>query len=117
MALTSTTKTKADQLYDDAVALADEGNFREASGLLWQCASAAWEDLAERRGWESSKNSRYSDYCAKVSHELPGEQLHRGYTAASLMERNWVENYELDDFWIRNCAESIRSLVDLLQSI
>ena len=117
MTLTPTTKTEADQLYDDAIVLADAGNFREASGLLWQCAGTAWEDLAERRGWEVSPYARYSDVYAKVSHELPGEQLHRGYTAASLMERNWVENYELDDFWIRNCAESIRTLVDLLQSI
>ena len=117
MSLTPTTKTKADQLYEDAVALTDEGSFREASGLLWQCASAAWEDLAERRGWESSKNARYSDYCAKVSHELPGELLHGGYTAGSLMERNWVENYELDEVWIKNCADSIRALVDRLQSI
>ena len=117
MTISPITKTKADRLYEDALVLADEGSFREASGLLWRSISAAWDDLAKRRGWEVSKYARYSDVYAKVSHELPGELLHRGYTAGSLMERNWVENYELDEVWIKNCADSIRALIDRLQSI
>ena len=117
MTLATTTVTSADRLYDFAMKQLEAGELRDASGTFWDAAVAAFEALAQRRGWAISKHMMYDDVYRKVSPELPGDALFRGMDSARLLERNWVENYDLSESWVRHCAGQIRDMIDALQSI
>ena len=117
MTLATTTATSADRLYESAMRQVEAGELRAASGTFWDAAVAAFEALAKRRGWAISKHMMYEDVYDNVRPELPGEALYRGMNSARMLERNWVENYELDESWVRHCAKRVRAMIDALQSV
>ena len=117
MTLATTTVTSADRLYNSAMKQLEAGELRDASGTFWDASVAAFEALAKRRGWEISKHRQYNDVCAKASPELPGDALSRGMDGARVLERNWVEGYDLSESWVRHCAEQVRDMIDALQSV
>ena len=117
MTLATTTATAADRLYDSAMRQVEAGELRDASGTFWNAAVAAFEALAKRRGWAISKHMMYQDVCRKVRPELPGDTLFHGMDSARMLERNWVENYELDESWVRHSAKRVRAMIDALQSV
>ena len=117
MTLATTTETAADRLYDSAMRQVEAGALRDASSTLWDAVVAAFEALAKRRGWAISKHMMYQDVCRKVRPELPGDVLFLGMDSARLLERNWVENYDLSESWVRHCAEQVRDMIDALQSV
>ena len=117
MTLATTTVTPADRLFDSAMAQIERGELRQASGTLWDATAAAFTALAERRGWAISKHRRYEDLYSKIKPELPGDRLFRGFNSAVIMERNWVEDYDLSESWVRNSAGRVRSMIDALQSV
>ena len=117
MTLATTPVTSADRLYDSAMRQLEAGELRDASGTFWDAAAAAFEAVAQRRGWEISKHMVYNDVCQKVRPELPGDALYRGMNSARVLERNWVENYHLSEFWVRHSAALIRDMIDALQSV
>ena len=117
MTLATTTETSADRLYDSAMRQVEAGELRVASGTFWDASVAAFEALAQRRGWEISKHMVYNDVCQKVRPELPGDALFYGMAGARVLERNWVENYDLSESWVRHCAGQVRDMIDALQSV
>ena len=117
MTLATTTATSADRLYESAVRQVEAGELRDASGTFWDAAVSAFEALAKRRGWSISKHMMYEDVYDKVRPELPGDALFRGMDSARMLERNWVENYDLSESWVRFCAEQVRDMIDALQSV
>ena len=117
MTLATTTVTSADRLYDSAMRQVEAGDLRHASGTFWDAVVAAFEALAKRRGWAISKHMMYEDVCRKVGPELPGDTLLHGMNSARVLERNWVENYDLSESWVRLSAERVRDMIDALQSV
>ena len=117
MTIAATPVTPADQLHESAMMQIERGELRQASGTLWDATAAAFTALAERRGWAISKHRRYEDVYSKIKPELPGDRLFRGFNSAVLMERNWVEDYDLSESWVRNSAGRVRSMIDALQSV
>ena len=117
MTLATTTETSADRLFDSAMTQVEAGELRAASGMFWDAAVAAFEALAKRRGWAISKHMMYEDVYRKVSPELPGDALFRGMDSARMLERNWVENYELGESGVRQRAARVRVMIDALQSV
>ena len=117
MTLATTTVTPADRLFDSAMAQIERGELRLASGTLWDATAAAFTALAERRGWTISKHMRYDDVYTKIRPELPGDPLFHGFNAAVVLERNWVEDYDLSESWVIDSAEQIREMIDALQSV
>ena len=111
------TETSADRLYATAMTQVEQGELRKASGLLWDASAAAFTALAERRGWAISKHMHYDDVYRNIRSELPGDVLFHGMNSARLMERNWVEDYDLSESWVRNSAGRVRSMIDALQSV
>lgn len=95
----------------------EQGELRLASGALWDATAAAFTALAERRGWSISKHMRYDDVYSKVKPEILGNALFDGFDAAVLMERNWVEDYDLSESWVLYSAQQIREMIDALQSV
>ncbi len=117
MTLATTTVTSADRLYESAMRQVEAGELRDASGTFWDAVAAAFEALAKRRGWAISKHMMYEDVCRKVSPELPGDLLLHGMNSARVLERNWVENYDLSESWVRLSAARVRDMIDALQSV
>ena len=117
MTLATTTETAADRLYDSAMTQVEAGELRDASGTFWDAVAAAFEALAKRRGWAISKHMMYQDVCRKVRPELPGDTLLYGMDGARVLERNWVENYELSESGVRHRAKRVRDMIDALQSV
>ncbi len=117
MTLATTTVTSADRLFDSAMTQVEAGALRDASGTFWDATVAAFEALAKRRGWAISKHMMYQDVCRKVSPELPGDTLLHGMDGARVLERNWVENYELSESGVRHRAARVRVMIDALQSV
>ena len=117
MAFATTAVSQADELFDSAMAQIEQGELRVASGMLWDATAAAFTALAKRRGWTISKHRRYEDVYSKIKPELPGDRLFRGFNSAVIMERNWVEDYDLSESWVRNSAGRVRSMIDALQSV
>ena len=117
MTLATTTVTAADRLYDSAMRQVEAGELRDASGTLWDASASAFEALAKRRGWAISKHRQYDDVYDSVRPELPGDALFHGMASACLLERNWVENYDLSESWVRHCAGQVRDMIDALQSV
>ena len=111
------TETSADRLHATAMTHVENGELRKASGTLWDASAAAFTALAERRGWAVSKHMQYEDVYQNIRSELPGNALFDGMGGARLMERNWVENYDLSESWVLHCAERIREMIDALQSV
>ena len=111
------TETPADRLYTTAMTQVENGELRKASGTLWDASAAAFTALAKRRGWSISKHKQYEDVYQKVKPEIPGNALFDGMGSARLMERNWVEDYDLSESWLRSSAEQIRGMIDALQSV
>ena len=111
------TETPADRLYATAMTQVENGELRKASGTLWDASAAAFTALAKRRGWSISKHKQYEDVYQKVKPEIPGNALFDGMGSARLMERNWVEDYDLSESWVRSSAEQIRGMIDALQSV
>ena len=95
----------------------EAGELRDASGTFWDASAAAFEAVAQRRGWAISKHMMYEDVCRKVDPELPGDTLLHGMNSARVLERNWVENYDLSEFSVRLSASRIRDMIDALQSV
>ena len=117
MTLATTTATSADRLYESAMRQVEAGELRAASGTFWDAVVAAFEALAKRRGWAISKHMMYEDVYGKVRPELPGDALYRGMNSARVLERNWVENYELSESWVLHRAKRVRDMIDALQSV
>ena len=117
MTLATTTVTDAERLYETAMRQVENGELREASGSLWDATAAAFTALAERRDWAISKHMQYEDVYRKIKPEIPGEVLFHGMGGARLVERNWVENYDLSESWVLLCAEQVRDMIDALQSV
>ena len=117
MTLATTPVTLADRLYDSAMRQLEAGDLRDASGTFWDASVAAFEALAKRRGWEISKHMMYDDVYRQVRPELPGDALFHGMNSARVLERNWVENYDLSEFSVRLSASRIRDMIDALQSV
>ena len=117
MTLATTTVTSADRLYESAMRQVEAGELRDASGTFWDAVVAAFEALAKRRGWAVSKHMMYEDVYDKVRPELPGDALYRGMNSARVLERNWVENYELSESGVRHRAARVRVMIDALQSV
>ena len=117
MTLATTTVTPADRLYATAMTQVENGELRKASGLLWDASVAAFTALAKRRGWAVSKHMQYEDVYRNIKPEVPGDVLFHGMNSARLMERNWVEDYDLSESWVRNSAGRVRSMIDALQSV
>ena len=117
MSLSTTTETPADLLYETAMTQIEQGELRLASGTLWDATAAAFTALAERRGWAISKHMRYDDVYSRVEPEILGNALFDGFDAAVLMERNWVEDYDLSESWVLYSAQQIREMIDALQSV
>ncbi len=117
MTLATTTVTAADRLYESAMRQVEAGALRDASGTFWDAVAAAFEALAKRRGWAISKHMMYQDVCRKVRTELPGDTLLYGMDSARMLERNWVENYDLSESWVRLSASRVRDMIDALQSV
>ena len=117
MATSTTNVTSADRLYTTAMTQVENGELRKASGLFWDASTAAFTALAKRRGCPISKHKQYEDVYQKVKPEIPGNALFDGMGGARLMERNWVEDYDLSESWVLHCAEQIRGMIDALQSV
>ena len=117
MTLATTTVTSADRLFDSAMRQVEAGELRDASGTFWDAAVAALEALAKRRGWAISRHMMYRDVYRKVRPELPGDALLHGMNSARVLERNWVENYELGETGVRHRAARVRDMIDALQSV
>ena len=117
MATSTKTVTPADRLYTTAMTQVENGELRKASGTLWDATAAAFTALAKRRGWATSKHMHYDDVYRNIRSELPGNVLFHGMNSARLMERNWVEDYDLSESWVLHCAEQIREMIDALQSV
>ena len=117
MSLSTTTETPADLLYETAMMQVKNGELRQASGTLWDASVSAFSALAERRGWAISKHKQYEDVYRKIKPEIPGNALFDGMASARMMERNWVEDYDLSKSWVRNSAGRVREMIDALQSV
>ena len=117
MALSMSTETPADRLDATAMTQVEKGELRKASGLFWDASAAAFTALAERRGWAVSKHMQYEDVYRNIKPEVPGDALFDGMASARLLERNWVEDYDLSETWVRNSAGRVRSMIDALQSV
>ena len=117
MSLSTTTETPADLLYETAMTQIEQGELRAASGTLWDATAAAFTALAGRRGWAISKHMRYDDVYSRVKPEITGDALSDGFDAAVLLERNWVEDYDLSESWVHYSAQQIREMIDALQSV
>ena len=117
MATSTTTVTSADRLYTTAMTQVEQGELRKASGTLWDASAAAFTALAQRRGWAISKHKQYEDVYQQIKPEFRSKVLYHGMGSARLMERNWVEDYDLSESWVRSSAEQIRGMIDALQSV
>ena len=117
MVLATTTVTPADRLFDSAMAQIERGELRAASGTLWDATAAAFTALAKRRGWAVSKHMQYEDVYRNIKPEVPGDALFDGMASARLLERNWVEDYDLSETWVRSSAGRVRVMIDALQSV
>lgn len=117
MTLEAKTLTLADRLYATAVSQVEKGELREASGTFWDASAAAFTALAERRGWAVSKHMQYEDVYRNIKPEVPGDALFDGMASARLLERNWVEDYDLSETWVRSSAGRVRVMIDSLQSV
>ena len=117
MSISTTTETPADRLYEAAMTQIEQGELRDASGTLWDATASAFTALAERRGWAISKHMRFDDVYSRVEPEILGNALFDGFDAAVLMERNWVEDYDLSESWVLYSAQQIREMIDALQSV
>ena len=95
----------------------ERGELRQASGTLWDASAAALTALANRRGWATSKHMHFDDVYRKIRSELPGDVLFHGMNSARLMERNWVEGYDLNESWVLHCADRVSDMIDALQSV
>ena len=111
------TETPADRLYTTAMTQVEKGELREASGTLWDASAAAFTALAQRRGWAVSKHMHYDDVYRNIRSELPGDVLFHGMNSARLMERNRVEDYDLNESWLLHCADRVSDMIDALQSV
>ena len=111
------TETSADRLYTTAMTQVENGELRKASRTLWDASAAAFTALAKRRGWAVSKHMQYEDVYRNIKPEVPGDVLFHGMNSARMMERNWVEDYDLSESWVRNSAGRVRSMIDALQSV
>ena len=117
MTLATTNVTPADQLCESAMMQIERGELRAASGTLWDATAAALTALAQRRGWAISKHKQYEDVYQQIKPEFRSKVLYHGMGSARLMERNWVEDYELSESWVIDSAEQIREMIDALQSV
>ena len=111
------TETPADRLYATAMTQVEKGELREASGTFWDASAAAFTALAKRRGWAVSKHMQYEDVYRNIKPEVPGDVLFHGMNSARLMERNWVEDYDLSESWVLHCAERVSDMINALQSV
>ena len=111
------TETSADRLYTTAMTQVENGELRKASGLLWDASVAAFTALAKRRGWAISKHMHYDDVYRNIRSELPGDVLFHGMNSARLMERNWVEDYDLSESWVLHCADRVSDMINAFQSV
>ena len=117
MTLATTNLTPADQLHESAMMQIERGELRQASGTLWDATAAAFTALAQRRSRAISKHKQYEDVYQKIKPEFRSKALYHGMGSARLMERNWVEDYDLSESWVLSSAEQIRSMIDALQSV
>ena len=100
---------------EEAHAQLQRGNHREASLLYWDAATSAIDDAAERIGFQLSRRYRYSDVCEMLEPWYPYERTFGVYASLSLLRRNALEHYDFEEVWLRELADDVHELFDMLQ--
>ena len=111
---TITTLASASTLAE-ARAQLDLGNHREASRLYWEAATAAIEDAAIRIGFQLTRRRIYADVMEMLAPWFPLERTSRIYSSIMLLRTNALEDYGLGDVWMRELADDVHELFDMLQ--
>ena len=91
------------------------GNHREASRLYWEAATGAIEDVATRIGFQLTRRRIYADVMEMLAPWFPLERTSRIYSSIMLLRTNALEDYGLGEVWMRELADDVHELFDMLQ--
>ena len=101
--------------FEEASDQSRRGNHREASRLYWEAATGAIEDAAIRIGFQLSRRRIYADVMEMLAPWFPLERTSRIYSSIMLLRTNALEDYGLGDVWMRELADDVHELFDMLQ--
>lgn len=113
----SKTNTLANALLDVSESQLDNSEYLAASSTLWRAGVAALEAVADVRGWELDPHRGYYDVEEKLKHEIDNDILIRGMGSISTTRQNSLDDYRLDESWLRGCAENIRAMVEAIEAV
>ncbi len=111
---TDTTRAPASKL-DEARTQLGLGNRREASRLYWEAATSAIEYAASITGFRLTRRRLYSDVCDLLEPWYTRERVFGLYCSVLLLRTNALEDYGLGDVWMRELADDVHELFDMLQ--
>ena len=113
----TTTNTLANALLDVSESQLDNREYLAASSTLWRAGVAALEAVADARGWEVDPHRSCYDVEEKLKHEIDSDILVRGMGSISTTRQNSLDDYRLDESWLRGCAEDIRAMVEAIEAV
>ena len=113
---TDTSRAPASKL-DEARRQLELGNHNAASLLYWDAATDAIDDAAERIGFQLTRRHQYSDVCEMLEPWCNRDHVFGLYSSMSLLRRNALERYDFEEVWVRELADDIHELFDILQSV
>ena len=99
---------------EDARAHLDLGFNREASRLYWEASTQAIEEASARIGWQLQRRL-YADVMQMLAPWFPLKRTSKIYDSMLLLRTDALEDYRLGDVWMRELADDIHELFDMLQ--
>ena len=92
------------------------GNHREASRLYWEASTQAVREASARIGWRLERRL-FADVTKMLAPWFPLERTSRIYSSMLLLRTNALEDYDLGDVWVRELADDVHELFDMLQFV
>ena len=112
---TDTTFASASAL-EEARTQLDLGNHLEASRLYWEASTQAIKEASVRIGWRLERRL-YADVMDMLSPWFPLKRTSKIYDSMLLLRTNALEDYGLGEVWMRELADDVHELFDMLQSV
>ena len=90
------------------------GNRREASRFYWEASTQAIKEASVRIGWRLERRL-YADVMKMLAPWFPLKRTSKIYSSMLLLRTNALEDYGLGDVWMRELADDVHELFDMLQ--
>ena len=110
---TDTTFASASAL-EEARTQLDLGNHREASRFYWEASTQAIKEASVRIGWRLERRL-YADVMKMLAPWFPLKRTSKIYSSMLLLRTNALEDYGLGEVWMRELADDVHELFDMLQ--